>query len=127
MVCTGAKSEKQALEIIFKVVNELRKAGIDTGRGIIDFAVQNIVASVDLGEVRIDIEEVIHKIDRVMYEPDQFPAVIHRMNKPNVVFLIFVSGKLVCVGAKKEKEVYGAVNKLVSLLDRKRVLTRRTK
>jgi len=126
MVCTGAKSEKQALEIIFKVVDELREAGIDTGLGAIDFAVQNIVASVDLGEVTIDVEEAIHKIDRVMYEPDQFPGAIHRMDKPNVVFLIFVSGKLVCVGARKEEDISKAVNKLVSLLTRKGVLIKRT-
>lgn len=41
---------------------------------------------------------------------------------PNVVFLIFASGKLVCVGAKKEEDVYKAVEKLMMVLDENGVL-----
>ncbi len=54
-----------------------------------------------------------------MYEPEQFPGVIHRMIDPKVVFLIFASGKLVCTGAKKEADVYRSVNILHSLLEEK--------
>ncbi|MCJ7770947.1 TATA box-binding protein, partial [Candidatus Bathyarchaeota archaeon] len=41
-----------------------------------------------------------------------FPGLIYRMSEPKVVILLFASGKLVCTGAKKEEEVYIAVNKL---------------
>ena len=51
-----------------------------------------------------------------MYEPEQFPGAIYRMDDPKVVFLIFSSGKLVCAGAKKEEEIYRAVDKLVLTL-----------
>jgi transcription initiation factor TFIID TATA-box-binding protein len=39
------------------------------------------------------------------------------MKSPSVVFLIFSAGKIVCVGARKEGEVYEAVENLRRKLD----------
>jgi transcription initiation factor TFIID TATA-box-binding protein len=39
------------------------------------------------------------------------------METPKVVILLFASGKLVCTGAKKEQDVYVAVEKLHTLLE----------
>jgi hypothetical protein len=33
-------------------------------------------------------------LDNIMYEPDQFPGAVYRMDDPKVVILIFSSGKL---------------------------------
>ena len=52
-----------------------------------------------------------------MYEPEQFPGLIYRMQEPKVVILLFASGKLVCTGAKQEQDVYDAVEKLHTLLE----------
>jgi len=52
-----------------------------------------------------------------MYEPEQFPGLIFRMDDPKVVILLFASGKLVCTGAKKEEDVYKAVEKLHKRLE----------
>ncbi len=110
MVCTGAKSEGQAKKAVNKVVRELKKNGmVIVGRPQIK--IQNIVASVSLGG-RIDLERSTFSLGRTMYEPEQFPGLIYRMEDPHVVILIFASGKLVCTGAKREEEVYTAVNKL---------------
>ena len=57
-----------------------------------------------------------------MYEPEQFPGVIYRMEDPKTVILIFSSGKLVCTGAKKEEEVNQAVMKLRQELDENDVI-----
>jgi len=57
-----------------------------------------------------------------MYEPEQFPGLIYRMDEPKVVILLFASGKLVCTGAKKEEDVYLAVNKLHEDLERKELI-----
>jgi len=54
-----------------------------------------------------------------MYEPEQFPGLIYRMDDPKVVILLFASGKLVCTGAKKENEVHEAVAKLQKVLEEK--------
>jgi len=44
------------------------------------------------------------------------------MAEPKVVFLIFSAGKLVCVGAKKEEQVYEAVDKIQQLLEEKELI-----
>jgi transcription initiation factor TFIID TATA-box-binding protein len=120
MVCTGAKSEKEAIQAVNKVTKELKTHGIpiDNKPAI---TIQNIVASAELnGE--IDLENVVYKLKRVMYEPEQFPGAVYRMDVPKVVFLIFSAGKLVCVGAKKEGDVYEAVGKLQALLEEQELI-----
>jgi transcription initiation factor TFIID TATA-box-binding protein len=52
-----------------------------------------------------------------MYEPEQFPGLIYRMEEPKVVILLFASGKLVCTGAKREQDVYDAVQKLHGIVE----------
>ena len=115
MVCTGAKSERQAKTAVRKVVRELKNNGIViVGKPVIQ--VQNIVASASLGG-RIDLEKSTYTLGRTMYEPEQFPGLIYRMDEPKVVILLFASGKLVCTGAKKEDEVYESVTKLHNRLE----------
>ena len=57
-----------------------------------------------------------------MYEPEQFPGLIYRMKDPKVVILLFASGKLVCTGAKKENDVFVAVEMLHGLLETKALI-----
>jgi len=115
MVCTGAKSEKEARRAVMTVVKELKKDGI-----IIisrpDLKVVNMVASASLGG-RVDLELAVSSLGKAMYEPEQFPGLIYRMDVPKVVILIFASGNLVCTGAKKEQDVYDAVQKLHERLE----------
>ena len=117
MVCTGSKSEKLAVKAVDTVVNKLRKGGIKIKKNAV-VTVQNIVSSINLGG-RVHLEKVARTLPRSMYEPEQFPGVIHRMVDPKVVILIFASGKLVCTGGKTEKDVYRAVNQLHSMLEEK--------
>jgi len=110
MVCTGAKSEVLARRAVMTVVKELKKSGIII-IGKPELKIQNIVASASLGG-KIDLEQAVSKLVKTMYEPEQFPGLIYRMDEPKVVILIFASGNLVCTGAKKEQDVYDAVQKL---------------
>ena len=120
MVCTGAKSEKEARRAVMAVVKELKKGGI-----IIiskpELKIQNIVASASLGG-RIDLELAVSTLVKTMYEPEQFPGLIYRMDEPKVVILIFASGNLVCTGAKKEQDVYDAVHKLHGSLEEQNLI-----
>ena len=115
MVCTGAKSEKESKRAVMKVVRELKKSGIIIV-GKPDLKIQNIVASANLAGL-IDLERSAYSLGRTMYEPEQFPGLIYRMDDPKVVILLFASGKLVCTGAKKEENVYEAVTKLHETLE----------
>ena len=120
MVCTGAKSEKESRSAVQKVVKALRNQGIPiTDKPVV--VIQNIVASAALGG-EIDLESLVLKLNRAMYEPEQFPGAVYRMDDPKVVFLVFSAGKLVCVGAKKEEQVYEAVDRLQRLLEEKELI-----
>ena len=102
MVCTGAKSEDMAVKAVKTVVQRLRK-----------------------GKIKIKKDAVIQaarKLPRSMYEPEQFPGLIHRMLDPKTVILLFASGKLVCTGAKKEADVYRSVHNLHATLEEKELM-----
>jgi transcription initiation factor TFIID TATA-box-binding protein len=120
MVCTGAKSEKESRRAVMTVVKELKKGGI-----IIiskpELKIQNIVASASLGG-RIDLEQAVSTLGKTMYEPEQFPGLIYRMDEPKVVILVFASGNLVCTGAKKEQDVHDAVHKLHGILEEQNLI-----
>jgi transcription initiation factor TFIID TATA-box-binding protein len=119
MVCTGATSEREARRALAKVVGRLRSAGMII-RGKQEIKVQNVVASASLSGW-VDLmglyETESGMRGKILYEPEQFPGLIYRMNEPKVVILLFASGKLVCTGAKKEDEVYEAVDKLHQRLE----------
>ena len=117
MVCTGAKSEELAIAAVNTVVQKLRKAKIKIKKDAI-ISVQNIFSSISLGG-KIHLEKSARTLPRSMYEPEQFPGLIHRMLDPKTVILIFASGKLVCVGAKLEKEIHRSVHPIHSLLEEK--------
>ena len=115
MVCTGAKSENESKKAVLKVVRELKKSGIIIP-GKPETKIVNIVATANLLG-RIELEDCAYSLERTMYEPEQFPGLIYRMNDPKVVILLFASGKLVCTGAKHEEDVYEAVTKLHETLE----------
>ena len=114
MVCTGAKSEKMAKSAVKKVVRELRKAGFIIRR-IQKNEIVNIVGTADAGG-EVDLEAAADILDNVMYEPEQFPGLIYRMEEPKVVVLVFRSGKMVLTGGRREDQVHEATEKIVSIL-----------
>ena len=120
MVCTGAKSEKKAKKAVKKVVKELKNSGIII-LGKPEIKIVNMVASADLLG-RIELEDAAYSLGRTMYEPEQFPGLIYRMDEPKVVILVFSSGKIVCTGATKEEDVYKAVAKLHENLKEKELI-----
>ena len=120
MVCTGAKSEKISIKAVNTVVQKLRKGKIKIKKDAI-ITVQNIVAAINLGG-KIHLEKAARTLPRSMYEPEQFPGLIHRMLDPKTVILLFASGKLVCTGAKKESDVYRSVHNLHSVLEEKELM-----
>jgi transcription initiation factor TFIID TATA-box-binding protein len=116
MVCTGAKSERSAKAAIRRIANELRTHGIVIIRNP-EVRIENIVATADLNGT-LDLEVVAERLTKTMYEPEQFPGLIYRMDEPKTVILIFTSGKLVITGAKTEVGVRLAAKKLQETLEK---------
>ncbi len=121
MVCTGARSARQARRAVATILNELKRNRIVIV-GKPDIQVQNIVASGGLGG-SIDLDKTIYSLKKTMYEPEQFPGLIYRMDEPKVVMLLFASGNFVCTGAKNEEEVHRAVTKLQETLENKELIS----
>ena len=117
LICVGARSKCEAEKAVLKVVELLRSLGMEVEKP--EITVRNVVASADLGR-HVDLEGLCERAgvsaSRLIYEPEQFPQLIFRMDSPRVVFLIFSNGKIVCLGAKSTEEVRKAFKKLKSWL-----------
>ncbi|MFZ7138351.1 MAG: TATA-box-binding protein [archaeon] len=121
MICTGAKSGKAAKRAVKKTISELKASGIIIP-GKPEIKIVNIVATANLLG-HIELEDCAYILRKTMYEPEQFPGLIYRMDEPKVVILLFASGKLVCTGATKEEDVYAAVDSLHKTLQENDLIT----
>ena len=83
-----------------------------------NFKIQNIVASCDVGfSIKLEALKVTQeKFSRCHYEPELFPGLIYKMEKPKVVLLIFTSGKIVLAGAKSREQIYEAHKRIYPVL-----------
>jgi len=127
LVCVGARSENEAKRALQKLVRKLKEGGVLIV-GKPEIKIKNVVASASLGG-SVDLLQLYESASemrgRIMYEPEQFPGLIYRMDDPQAVFLIYSNGKVVCVGAKRETDVHSAVLKLYQELKGKELIYRR--
>ncbi len=77
--------------------------------------VENIVASASLG-VEVPLEKIVSKMEGMEYEPEQFPGLVYRLQKPKAAALIFGSGKIVCTGARSLEDVHEVFKKVVLII-----------
>ncbi len=112
VVCTGSKSSDQVRTAIEKVIKLIEKTGVTVIKEP-EIVVQNIVASADLKQkLNLNAIAISLGLERVEYEPEQFPGLVYRLDQPKVVLLIFGSGKVVCTGGKKPQDIEAAVEKI---------------
>jgi transcription initiation factor TFIID TATA-box-binding protein len=112
VVCTGARSSEDVRTAVAQLVKQLGAIGVPITQKP-EVIVQNIVASADLGGVlNLNTLAVSLGLDRVEYEPEQFPGLVYRMDQPRAVMLIFGSGKIICTGARKTDDIELAVERL---------------
>jgi len=110
LISVGTKSIEQAIFELRKASKILQKYGLSKSKKTIP-KVRNMVANWTL-ENPIHIEKLARTLPRSMYEPEQFPGIIFRI-QGSVVALIFASGKVVLVGAKSYEEMNSAFFELV--------------
>ena len=78
--------------------------------------VENIVATTSLGK-EIPLTKLARMQSNTEYNPEQFPGLVLRVEKPKSAVLVFSSGNLVCTGTKsvaQVKEVIAAVIKQIA-------------
>mmetsp|Transcript_37023 Transcript_37023/g.42234 ORF Transcript_37023/g.42234 Transcript_37023/m.42234 type:complete len:230 (-) Transcript_37023:261-950(-) len=81
-----------------------------------EYNIQNIVGSTNVGfQIRLEGLVYAHSV-YASFEPELFPGLIYRMDKPRVDFLIFLSGKIVITGARTEEDLKQAYTKIYPIL-----------
>jgi transcription initiation factor TFIID TATA-box-binding protein len=122
IVCLGAKDEEMSKRACRKFAKIIKSMGYPVV--FKEFAIQNIVGSADI-KAQISLTRLyIHLMKKtlykgkscVAYEPEQFPGLIYRMIDPNIVILIFASGKIVLTGGKKKDDIFEGFKKIYPLL-----------
>ena len=122
VVCTGTKSEEDVQKAIDSFVLNLSKLiKVDLEKKKSKTIIQNMVASCNISN-HIRLEQAARVLPKSMYEPEQFPAIIHRVYHPKTVVLIFASGKLVCVGAKSLQNLHNSLNTVLMELSERQLL-----
>jgi len=110
IVCTGAKSPKEAKTAIAKVVKKLRGIGFKAPEKY-KVNLVNIVASTKL-DLKMNLNNIAFNLENTEYEPNQFPGLVYRMNDPKATFLLFGGGSVICTGAKNVADVRRSIEKL---------------
>ncbi|WP_232688981.1 TATA-box-binding protein [Halobacterium zhouii] len=101
VVCTGAKSVDDVMTALEYVFYELRELGVDVATSP-EIEIQNIVSSGDLDHtLNLNAIAIGLGLEHIEYEPEQFPGLVYRLDDPNVVALLFGSGKLVITGGEQ--------------------------
>ncbi len=117
IVCTGAKSIDDAHESLNIVFDNLRGLGIDVLPHP-EIIIQNIVSSGDLGyPLNLNAIAIGFGLENIEYEPEQFPGLVYRLDDPDVVTLLFGSGKVVITGGKNPTDAERALDVIASRLD----------
>ena len=116
VVCTGAKSPTGVVEAIELVFDELGDLNIRP-KDDPDITIQNIVTSGDLKE-RLNLNAIAIGLglEDVEYEPEQFPGLVYRLDDPDVVALLFGSGKTVITGGKEPDDAEEALDVILDEL-----------
>ncbi len=83
------------------------------------FKIENVVATVtvDLTE-KIDLKTIAMKFDDVEYNPERFPGLIMRIDKPKATILVFSTGKMVVTGLREAAEAPEVVDKVIKRIQK---------
>jgi len=80
----------------------------------LDYKIENVVATVVVEITKkIDLNQIARKHADVEYNPERFPGLVMRIEKPRATILIFSTGKMVVTGLRKAREAPRVVEKVV--------------
>ena len=130
MVCLGAKNEEQSKAACKKFGKILKNLNYPIT--LKKFKIRNIVSSCEV-KFKIPLLKLYFHIlkyldkKRVTFESEFFPGLIYHcddnykksednIQKSNMVFLVFASGKMIITGAKKTAQIYEAFDEFFPVL-----------
>lgn len=116
VVCTGASDMTEVDDSINIIFDKIRELGLSIKKPP-EITINNIVSSANL-QTDLDLNTVAIGlgIENVEYEPEQFPGLVYRIDHPNIVILLFSSGKIVITGAREKSEIFEGFEQMVQQL-----------
>jgi len=120
-VCTGIKTREKGKEAMSALLVLLKERGLVSDVCVFECCVKNLVASVAVGGSSVDLGQFASRFDAI-YEPEKFPAAIHKMDGSNATFLVFLSGTMICSGVADETVLKQIVDDFCAQLIEKEVL-----
>ena len=116
IVCVGCKDRSLIEKTVDKTLKMLLPhAKKTTGQKKPHIDITNIVAAASLG-MELDLYRIAYKLKDVEYEPEQFPGAILKFKEPRASLLLFKNGKVICAGAKNEKEIGAVIERAKKML-----------
>lgn len=115
LISVGTKSEEQAVKELDLAKNFLtqRKLVMDVKLSPVT---QNLVVTADF-VVNLNLEKFSER-PKVIYEPEQFPGAILRLERPfKASILIFASGKAVITGLKSSSQIDATIHEVEQLIE----------
>ena len=81
-------------------------------KSVSNLKVQNIVATTSLGK-EVSLTKLARSQSNTEYNPEQFPGLVLRIEKPKSAVLVFSSGNLVCTGTKSIAQVKDVIKAVI--------------
>lgn len=115
----GTNSSETAIEYVETLIQRVREIGHDA-KLIGDIEISNISVNGDFGE-SLRLERAVQDLRKeeidVQYEPEQFPAIIVKLENPATTFLLFSNGKFSIQGLKKRECIEPRIIELKEILE----------
>ncbi len=125
-VAKGAKVAKEEEEEEAKEATEEEEAGEEgeeeQTEPDLDYKIENVVATVTLDiKEKIDLNVIARKYADVEYNPERFPGLVMRIEKPKATILIFSTGKMVVTGLRKASEAKIVVDNVIKRIKKAKI------
>ncbi|MCW4028337.1 MAG: hypothetical protein NWE92_01655 [Candidatus Bathyarchaeota archaeon] len=115
LISVGTKSEPQAFKELEMAKTFLARKNLIENVELIK-TTQNIVVLADF-QTTLNLERLCEG-EKTIYEPEQFPGAILRLETPNKSsILIFASGKTIITGLKESNQIEQVIQKLQGLIE----------
>jgi transcription initiation factor TFIID TATA-box-binding protein len=102
-ILRGGDEFKKTYEVNNQLLDFLKRMGLEIEPTELDInnvvAVGNIDQEINLNTLMIELG-----MEKVEYEPEQFPGLVYRPDQTNCVLIVFGTGKIVITGGRTEEE-----------------------
>ncbi|MHA1819687.1 MAG: TATA-box-binding protein [Promethearchaeota archaeon] len=94
----------------------------ETQKEDFEYTIENVVATVTLEiKEKIDLNIIARKYADVEYNPERFPGLVMRIEKPKATILIFSTGKMVVTGMRRADEAEQVVQKVIKKIRKAKI------